>query len=1028
MARKSSKRLVYVLSSSSSDYGHSLGINSLAVDPVGSWLYTAGRDGVVNSWKFEGASLSGSKDLTDLNSEDLSPPIPNGVSSSSGSSTKHGKTSHCAKVPVHTNWVNDVILVNNYESLVSCSSDLTVKLWNPRDNSQHLIGRHRDYVKCLAAQTPQSTMVISGGLDRRIIAWDIETASEILSISTVDRETGNEPKSSVYALDITREANIIASGGPESIVRLFDARSADPILKFVGHNDNIRSLLISDDGKWVLSGSSDATIKLWSVAAARLMHTFDMHDDSVWSLYSQHPTLDVFYAADRSGLVTKTDLRAATVKNAWSTSSGGGEAFARSPSASSLDEVDSYNGVCSVVCNEHQGVSKLVAEGDYLWTATSNSCIHRWENFDTTPYSYKLFSRNNITKNNVASATSGLSTLLQSTNISNRDPSPHENNNEEDDDRSSIDHDIEALRHAHDHHDMEPLLGEPHEPHDSHHHLDEPHAAHHAAPTTAASDTQSVVSATSTAPTANTTALESDEDDKDKKDKEEGPPTVSFLHLDGIPALEFASSSVRAKPRDSITVVPVHQNPVETLEGHIGLIKHRLLTDRTRVLTLDTAGEVKLWDLLKCVPLRSYGTGHDLDELADQIMAYEAADGPTPVVVNWCTVTTRTGELFVTLEDGTCFDAEIYADEHEDIKDQFSAQDDHRVNLGRWVIKNLLNSVIRAEVDKDKANRRELRKTTSSNSLPTVSSVGERNNSANGSAHDAINSVVTQPVVQQTQAPAAQAANQAIPQKGKFMRSLRGFGKKKERSASNVGTAASSQSVSTVGSTSTLNTNATSSTNVNGSANPNNNNNTPPPPKEDKPEMTMQEVVQELEAAANKQGTPAYIPPSDQEAPPLNIPAHTKIMVSEMSPDSGGTMDLYRGTVGTVGEELVAFEKVAPEWIARLILRDELPAKDPHKVGFILHPYSETEPSIQSSYTSPANTDIRLSAYQMLRARKVLIYLVERLNQVSDTQYSPDQFELFCQDHPVKPELSLATIRTKLWRSGGDLVLKYKFK
>jgi WD repeat-containing protein 48 len=44
---------------------------------------------------------------------------------------------------------------------------------------------------------------------------------------------------------------------------------------------------------------------------------------------------------------------------------------------------------------------------------------------------------------------------------------------------------------------------------------------------------------------------------------------------------------------------PIHSVPIETIEGQFGLLKHKLLNDRRRVLTLDTAGEVMMWDLIK---------------------------------------------------------------------------------------------------------------------------------------------------------------------------------------------------------------------------------------------------------------------------------------------------------------------------------------------------------------------------------------------------------------------------------------------
>jgi WD repeat-containing protein 48 len=39
---------------------------------------------------------------------------------------------------------------------------------------------------------------------------------------------------------------------------------------------------------------------------------------------------------------------------------------------------------------------------------------------------------------------------------------------------------------------------------------------------------------------------------------------------------------------------------------------------------------------------------------------------PTESVANWCSVDTRMGALTCVLEDNTCFEAEMYADEYPD--------------------------------------------------------------------------------------------------------------------------------------------------------------------------------------------------------------------------------------------------------------------------------------------------------------------------------------------------------------------------
>ena len=46
--------------------------------------------------------------------------------------------------------------------------------------------------------------------------------------------------------------------------------------------------------QFILSGSSDTTIKLWDLRTFKVYKNFDIHDDSVWSLYSQSTSHDSF--------------------------------------------------------------------------------------------------------------------------------------------------------------------------------------------------------------------------------------------------------------------------------------------------------------------------------------------------------------------------------------------------------------------------------------------------------------------------------------------------------------------------------------------------------------------------------------------------------------------------------------------------------------------------------------------------------------------------------------------------------------
>jgi WD repeat-containing protein 48 len=398
------------------------------------------------------------------------------------------------QVQAHTHWVNDVVLVQNNSTLVSASSDVTVKAWRPdaQDGSTAAtIGAHSDYVKCLASPSTSASWVASGGLDHKICLWDLDGAGQSLEIHVGKVEEG-VTKGSVYAL--CTKGSILASGGPESVVRLWDPKTGKNITKFVGHADNIRSILMSDDGSTIMTASSDRTVKVWSVTAGRCMHTLTMHNDSVWSLYSDHPQLFVFYSSDRSGMIAKTDTR----------------------HAADWDE-----GLSVAVCQEHDGVTRVIAANGNIWTATSSSSINRWKDVDTE---LQIDAPQSPRHSRTGSSLSG----SEPTAPTDSDATSKPNGNVADQ-KIPIDAVLRLAITA-------PLPGTRSRSHDN-----------------------SVINAGSVFRKASEAIMDSD------------------LH----------------------PVLMLRGNPIETVQGQNGLIKHILLNDRKRVLTLDTAGEVILWDLLK---------------------------------------------------------------------------------------------------------------------------------------------------------------------------------------------------------------------------------------------------------------------------------------------------------------------------------------------------------------------------------------------------------------------------------------------
>jgi WD repeat-containing protein 48 len=78
-------------------------------------------------------------------------------------------------------------------------------------------------------------------------------------------------------------------------------------------------------------------------------------------------------------------------------------------------------------------------------------------------------------------------------------------------------------------------------------------------------------------------------------------------------------------------------------------------------------------------------------------------------VAHWCAVDTRIGTLTCMLEENYCFDAETYADEL-DLEEQIDFREDHRINLGKWILRYLFSNLIDEEIKRDEVIRAELLK------------------------------------------------------------------------------------------------------------------------------------------------------------------------------------------------------------------------------------------------------------------------------------------------------------------------------
>ncbi|KAL5606886.1 hypothetical protein BROUX41_003263 [Berkeleyomyces rouxiae] len=989
-SKKARQRISYVLDlpqSANGEGGHRLGVSGLAVNRESSILYSGGRDGMLCAWNLN----------IDLNSKpsvsDTTPPTVSSPESSNGAPKPSTKSTMRIQTQGHTHWINDIALVQNNQTVVSASSDLTVKVWRPHSETDpyttHKIGEHADYAKVVAAP-PESTWVASGGLDRKIRLWDINGGGMTLEVDVRGEE--KPEKGSVYALAVSR--GLIACGGPESIVRLMDPRTGQKVSKFVGHGDMIRDILLSENGDSVLTASSDRTIKLWSVKAGRCMYTYSMHNESVWALASEAPDLSLFYSADRSGLIAKTDVRG-------------------------LNE-DMDRGLSLALAKENTGVLRLAPAGDHLWTSTSSSSINRWNtvNTDDVYFSKPRAGRGGFTDG----ATLHQRSLSSAT-----------------------------------------------------------------AATTATIILPSHIPASSVLRISNTANF------------------PALVRKDGETATINDTSPI--DDAEGSVVEPIHHLSAETIEGQNGLVKHVLLNDRRRALTLDTAGEVLLWDLIRGVPIKKYSQ-RDISSILPEVNTVEA-------VAPWCSVDVSSGSLTVILEPYNCFDAEMYADEvATDVDPDLEFREDQRINLGKWVLRYLFAGLVDEEIQRDEVYRQKLNNaieqrlgrskgtlqqstigpipegsadlestppTQSLSALPVGAPLIPAPSRVSQTSHvsqdddvssavpteaqprlglstalsnvngDALSSpAVSSPTVKDKEGNEDKDGKEKDSKGMGFKKLYMGmsFGKQKNRSAA---TAEKAQAADDKAEESETASNL-----------------------EKEVDDSFLGVIQKVHIEYDKQLLEApdqpletrLMPSLPSETPTLSFPPKTKIIIQEET-SMGGSASIYMGTVESVGNDADIIEKCGPMWLGDVLLQGLMPYKEPVKVSFVLHPWQDSLPRI-----SPADGNNRLNANRMLRVRKILGYVADKidplpqpkpkataaaqegvapddqgassentqpeggpqqqqdeeiLDENGEVRPKPEEYlELYCNDQLLPVSMSLATLRAHVWKSGSDVMLYYK--
>jgi hypothetical protein len=85
----------------------------------------------------------------------------------------------------------------------------------------------------------------------------------------------------VNAVAVSPDGRFIVSGSLDGTVKVWEAESGRLLRSLEGHTDWVRAVAVSPDGRFIVSGSSDRTVKVWETESGRLLRSLEGHTGGV---------------------------------------------------------------------------------------------------------------------------------------------------------------------------------------------------------------------------------------------------------------------------------------------------------------------------------------------------------------------------------------------------------------------------------------------------------------------------------------------------------------------------------------------------------------------------------------------------------------------------------------------------------------------------------------------------------------------------------------------------------------------------